>query len=108
MLGNSFRRKVVLILLCSVLIAPWASAAGPRPQNGLHDSLDLFGKALSFLKSVWSAGDVPLIPDPPRPGSTPVPTQQLDDGDAGTGNAGPGRRLVATGEVMPVQDSPLP
>ena len=70
MVGNSFRRKVVLLLLCSVLIAPWASAAGPRPQNGLPDSLDLFDRALSFLKSLWNAGAVPLIPDPPRPSGT--------------------------------------
>lgn len=66
MLGNSCRRKVVLLLLCSVLVAPWASAADFTARN----SLDLFSRALSFLKSVWSAGAVPIIEDPRRTNRT--------------------------------------
>ena len=103
MLGSSFRRKVVLLLLCSVLVAPWASAADSTARH----SLDLFSRALSFLKSVWGAGEVPPPPDPPRPSglipasdaSGVLPPQdpprpgstQLDDGEPPIGNGGSGK-----------------
>jgi hypothetical protein len=90
MLGNSFRRKVVLLLLCSVLIAPWASAAGSRSQDRLQNPLDLFSRALSFLQGIWSMGEVPLIPDPPR--------------TSGTGGLLP---LSEAGTVMPPEDPPV-
>jgi len=66
MLGNSFRRKVViLLLLCSVLAAPWASAAGSRSQDRLQSSLDLFSQALSFLTGIWSTSGVMPPQEPP-------------------------------------------
>jgi hypothetical protein len=70
MLGNSFRRKVVLLLLCSVLVAPWASAAGSRAQDRLQNPLDLFSRALSFLQGIWSTGEIMPPQEPPRASRT--------------------------------------
>lgn len=85
MLGNSFRRKVVvLLLLCSVLVAPWASAASSRSQN------HLFSQTLSFLKGIWSMSVGMPPQDPPRA--------------SGTGGLIP---LTEAGVVMPPEDPPM-
>lgn len=88
MLGNSFRRKVILLLLCSILIAPWASAAGSSSQDRLQNPLDLFSRALTFLKGIWSTGDIPLPKDPPLANRNGVPA-------------------VEPGVVMPPEDPPV-
>ena len=119
MLGNPFRRKVVLLLLCSVLVAPWVSAADARTYK-LQNPLDLFSRALSLLQRVWSsnwglspasdAGIVMPPEDPPRatsnrglspasdasgvmpPEDPPRPgSAQTDDGDPKGGNGGSGK-----------------
>ena len=85
MLGNSFRRKVVLLLLCSILVAPWASAAGSRSQD------HLFSQALNFLKGIWDMSGVMPPQEPPRA--------------SGTGGFIP---LSEAGVVMPPEDPPRP
>ncbi len=56
----SLHRKTLLLLLCSILAAPWATAAPQRshPQQAIQSiapaPLDLLGRSWSFLKRLWS------------------------------------------------------
>ncbi len=64
----SLRRKTLLLLLCAVLAAPWATAAPRRPQPPqtvqaiAPAPFDLLGRSWSFLKSLWSADGCFLDP----------------------------------------------
>jgi hypothetical protein len=62
----SLRRKALLLLLCAVLVAPWAAAAPRRshpPQAVAPAPLDLLGRSWSFLKSLWSEEGCDIDPD---------------------------------------------
>jgi hypothetical protein len=62
----SLHRKTLLLLLCAILAAPWATAAPQRshpPQAVAPSSLDLLGRSWSFLKGLWSATGCDIDPD---------------------------------------------
>jgi len=54
----SLPRKTLLLLLCAILVAPWAAAAAPRseaPKGAIPAPLDLLSRTWGLLKSLWSA-----------------------------------------------------
>lgn len=51
MLTASFRRKILLILLVTVLAAPALSATGPQPKYSVRP---VEGPVLEFLSRFWS------------------------------------------------------
>jgi hypothetical protein len=63
----SLHRKTLLLLLCAVLAAPWATAA-PRkshaPQAVAPAPIDLLGRSWSFLKSLWSEQGCDILLSP--------------------------------------------
>jgi len=56
----SVRRKILLVLLVTVLVTPWASAAGPQAESPRSvravepATLDFFSRIWSFLRRVGS------------------------------------------------------
>ena len=81
MQNASFRRKVFLVLLLTVLAAPWAAAAGrpaaDRPVEAAASPLDLFERAWTFLKSTWSETGCMIDPNGR---CMPAPPPQTDEG----------------------------
>jgi hypothetical protein len=54
----ALRRKFLVLLLATALVAPWASAAGAEPRTARKAdspaSHDLLARAWSLLTSLWS------------------------------------------------------
>ncbi|HEV7518295.1 MAG TPA: hypothetical protein VGR07_18515 [Thermoanaerobaculia bacterium] len=62
----SLPRKTLLLLLCAVLMTPWAAAAAPRseaPKAAIPAPLDLLSRTWGLLKSLWSAEGCGIDPD---------------------------------------------
>lgn len=76
-----FRRTVFLLLLLTVLTAPWASAAvgqvADRPAESEASPLELLGRVWDFLKSAWSESGCRLDPNGR---CAPAPQPQTDEG----------------------------
>jgi hypothetical protein len=56
MASPSLRRKVLLLLLCAALAAPWASMAAsrkPAPTKAALAPLSLLARSWGFLTSLW-------------------------------------------------------
>lgn len=80
----SFRRKLVLLLLVTILAAPWASAAEPghanaRPAKTYVSPLGFLGRLWSFLTSAWGETGCMIDPDG-RCTPEPQPTNWADEG----------------------------
>jgi hypothetical protein len=77
----SFRCKVFLVLLLTVLAVPWVSAAGgpaaDRPVDTAASRLDLFDRLWTFLESAWSETGCMIDPDGR---CAPAPQPQTDEG----------------------------
>jgi hypothetical protein len=83
-MSSSFRRKIGVLLVATVLLAPWAAAAEPGARNDSQNQT-----AWSLLAQLWSAvaglwGDNGCSMDPYgscRDGSTlPPPPENLENG----------------------------
>ena len=88
----SLPRKILLLLLCAGLVAPWAAAAAPRqeaPKASSPAPLDLLSRTWGLLKSLWSAEGCGIDPDG-RCRQAPQPTT-----DTGCGIDPSGRCLQA-------------
>jgi hypothetical protein len=96
----SLRRKTLLLLLCAVLAAPWASAAPQRshaPQAVSPAPLDLLGLSWSFLKSLWSEEGCHIDPDGRCiAGTAQVPQPKSFWSAEGCGIDPDGRRITGT------------
>jgi hypothetical protein len=82
MQNASFRRTVFLLLLFTVLAAPWAWAAGGRPDadrpaETASSPLHLLDRLWTFLKSAWSEEGCMIDPDGR---CVPAPQPQGDSG----------------------------
>ena len=76
----TFRRTVFLLLLLTILAAPWASAAeapAEDPRVEAAASTQLLGRFWGFLKSAWGETGCRLDPDG---GCAPAPQPQTDEG----------------------------
>jgi hypothetical protein len=106
---RSLRNKVLPLLLCAGLLAPWASAATPRrvAQTAAPDSLPLLDRAWSFLQSLW--GEEGCMLDPSgrcATHTTQAPALRSLRGETGCMLDPSGRCLTGTTQVQqPSTDS---
>lgn len=79
MLTVSIRRKILLLLLASVLVAPWASAAALKPESSrakfraVEPAAEFLNRLWGFLRRVGSKEGCDIDPDgrcAPRPSPT--------------------------------------
>jgi hypothetical protein len=63
----ALRRKFLVLLLAAALVAPWASAAGAKPETATKAtspaSHGLLARAWSLLTSLWSATGCQIDPN---------------------------------------------